>query len=92
MACNCLKKSPASKKSLDQIYLQKFNEPTYKEPCNMKETDIMAFKERLKCLKKKVPLHQHNRYLGIINSMLNLKNYCKYNTKQLKELLDECQC
>lgn len=89
MACvSCQQK----RKNIEKAYFKAIS--TYKStvPCNLTEEDICAIKERLMCLKTKIKGKDFNKYLGFVNSLINLEDYCRYDLSMIEEIIDELGC
>lgn len=86
MACNTCKQ-----KNLSEIYFQ-MAAPKFYGDCDVTQEQVAAIKERLICLKPKIKYVDYNRAMGIVISLLNTQNYCKYNLQPLITLLDEFDC
>lgn len=66
--------------------------PPLNSNCDKTLEEIESLKQRLYCVESKIPLSLYNQYMGIIRSLINLKNYCKYNLDPIIQLLNEYNC
>ena len=60
--------------------------------CNYSEMDVYSIKFRLQCLERKIKTSVYNKHLGIINSLINLGVYCRYNLEATVALLEHHGC
>lgn len=86
MACNSCKQKNAS-----EVFFQ-MAAPKFFGNCDVTKEQIEVVETRLVCLRDKINYVDFNRSLGIVKSLLNTQNYCKYNLKPLLDLLDEYDC
>lgn len=78
-------------KSIDKIYRKLLKTHAIKN-CTATEEDIKQFKETLKCIKKSLKFQEYNKYAGLIDSMLNLKDYCRYDLSFISNLAEDYGC
>lgn len=86
MACNTCKQTNAA-----EVFFQ-MAAPKFYGNCGVTKEEVEAIKGRLLCLKTKIQYVDYNRSMGIVISLLNTGNYCKYNLQPLIDLLDEFNC
>lgn len=91
MACKyCSSKTKASYFNSFQ-YKMSLRKVLKDEPCTTSKEELQEIKQKLQCVLKKVPIAQYNKYLGLVNTNMNL-NYCKYDMKPIIEFLKEHGC
>mgnify|MGYP006335215857 CR=1 FL=1 len=86
--CNCNKSTPIVAAST--YYSVQQNISTF--DCSKSKGEIEALYEKLKCLKGKIHFKNYNSWKGILDSLLNTKNYCKYSLTPLIELFITYEC
>lgn len=90
MACNSCK-NKINYKNVEKVFHKVVNTYVPKE-CNLTEADIKTLKEKLLCVKQKIPMKSYNKYAGFIESMLSLKDYCRYDLGVLNKMIEEYGC
>lgn len=80
--CGCNKVIPQYQGS--PTYIPVITPPVF---CTKTLGDIQEISNKLPCLKSKINIKQYNSFVGIIQSMLNLQDYCKYDTDQITQML-----
>jgi hypothetical protein len=60
--------------------------------CSYDLTDAFNTRLRLQCLQSKVKIATYNKYLGVVNSLINLQDYCRYDLTPIIAVLDENGC
>lgn len=60
--------------------------------CDLTEEDITELRDSLFCLKAKIPFREFNKYLGTINSLLAVRDFCRYDISKIKKTLKEYGC
>lgn len=77
----------ACKTCLQKKKLQKSN-----NNCESSYDDISSLIFRLSCAENKIQPYLYNKYLGILQSMINMYNYCLYSTEEIINTLNEHNC
>lgn len=90
MACNSCRKKTINPSDVDQIFFEVIHQGT--PGCTRTLAEIQQLKARLTCVKGKIQYRLYNRYMGFLISMINFKNYCKYNIEPMSEMLDSYGC
>lgn len=62
------------------------------KPCNLSESEIKLIRDQLFCLRSKIPFKDFNKYLGTINSLLTLSDYCRYDITNITRLIKQYGC
>lgn len=60
--------------------------------CTFSQMDAYNTQLRLKCLENKVKKSVYNKYLGVVNSLINLQDYCRYDLQQIITVLEQNGC
>ena len=90
MACiSCGKKN--NYRNIEKVFHKLVNTNAPKT-CNLTEEDIVLLKEQLKCVKLKISFKDYNKQLGFLTSMLNLKDYCRYDLSILQTMIEQYEC
>jgi hypothetical protein len=84
--CGCNNNIPPVQYSAPQVVY------TPDPNCGKTELDIRSVQFRMVCLKSKIPVYDYNKYMGILNTLINLRDYCRYDIEPLILLLNEKSC
>lgn len=60
--------------------------------CNTTREEVLAIKDKLKCLKTKIKFKDYVVVMSVINIMLRMNDYCRYDYEYFKKLIDENDC
>lgn len=66
--------------------------PEVVENCEKTRTEIQDLYNRMVCVKSEVTGKTVNTYLGILLTMLNINQYCKYNTNEIEVYIIKYNC
>ena len=66
--------------------------PPNKTRCLRTKEEMLILQNRLNCAKNKMGYKYYNSYAGIIKSMLNFKDYCKYDVTPILDMIDNHGC
>ena len=66
--------------------------PPNKTKCLRTLQEMKTLQQRLNCAKEKISPKYYNSYAGIIKSMLNFKDYCKYDLGPILDMIENHGC
>jgi hypothetical protein len=58
-------------------------------PCTQEETNVIKLEAKLRCVMKLTSNSQLNAALGKLLSMINLKDYCRYDLEAINDILND---
>lgn len=91
MGCvSCGKKTTSS--SYYDISVYDIIWPPNKVRCTKTLGEIKILQDRLNCAKDKISFKYYNSYSGIIKSMLNFKDYCRYDVAPILDMIENHEC
>ena len=90
MACNSCK-NKINYKNAEQVFHKVVNTYTPKV-CTLTESDIANIKKNLQCVKQNIKMKDYNKYAGFIESMIVLKDYCRFDLTPLTKMFEAYGC
>ena len=88
--CSVCGRSNSNQQRVYNRIAQKANAET---ACELTMEEVLLVQNRLTCFKSKFPNHPNiNSYLGIVESLLNTKDFCMFELQTIIESLDGSTC